>query len=80
MSPALELAYGLLRRPDHIGARMAVRAVGGLEDPDVIAASLAALCTDVANELRQHVADLCPRRPGKPIATEPPHGAPPPRM
>lgn len=50
---AIELADGLFRQPDHTGPRMAARAVGGLEDPDVIAASLAALYTDVADELRQ---------------------------
>jgi hypothetical protein len=48
---AIELAD--LRQPDHIGPTMAARAVGGLEDPDVIAASLAALYSDLASELDQ---------------------------
>jgi len=60
---AIELADGLLRQPDHIGPTMAARAVGGLEDPDVIAASLAALYTDVANDLRQRPSPILPRRP-----------------
>lgn len=48
---AIQLADGMLRQPDHTGPVMAARAAGGLEDPDVIAASLAALYNDVADEL-----------------------------
>jgi hypothetical protein len=48
---ALDLADDLLRQPDHAGPQMAARAAGGLEDPDVIAASLAALYTDLATAL-----------------------------
>jgi hypothetical protein len=48
---ALDLADALLRGPDHAGPQMAARAAGGLEDPDAIAASLAALYADLATAL-----------------------------
>jgi hypothetical protein len=48
---ALDLADSLMRLPEHAAPRMAARAAGGLEDPDVIAASLAALYTDLATAL-----------------------------
>jgi hypothetical protein len=46
---ALTLAAGLLARPDSPGPLMAAQAAGGLEDPDVVAASLATLWSDLSD-------------------------------
>lgn len=48
---ALTLAAELLARPDSPGPQMAAQAAGGLEDPDVIASSLATLWSDLSNAL-----------------------------
>lgn len=48
---ALALAVELLARPDSPGPRMAAQAAGGLEDPDVVANSLATLWSDLSKEL-----------------------------
>ena len=45
---ALTLAPELLARPDSPGPLMAAQAAGGLEDPDVVAASLATLWSDLS--------------------------------
>jgi len=50
---ALDLADGLLRQPHDAGPRMAARAAGGFEDAEAVAASLAALYSDLASVLRQ---------------------------
>ncbi|CAN5774578.1 hypothetical protein BH23ACT10_BH23ACT10_17860 [soil metagenome] len=49
------LGYGneLLGQPEQPWAQMAARAVAGLEDPDIIAASLAALFSDLAYSKRR---------------------------
>lgn len=44
---ALDLAKELLTKPDHRVPQMAARAAGGLEDPTIVAASLAALMSEV---------------------------------
>lgn len=46
---ALTLAAELLARPDSPGPLMAAQAAGGLEDHDVVAASLATLWSDLSN-------------------------------
>lgn len=46
---ALTLAAELLARPDSRGPQMAAQAAGGLEDPDVIAGSLATLWRDLSH-------------------------------
>lgn len=46
---ALDLAAELLARPDSPGPQMAARAVGGLEDADVVATSLAMLWSDLSD-------------------------------
>jgi hypothetical protein len=48
---ALTFADGLLDDADSPGPQMAARAAGGLEDPDVVAASLAALWSDLSDQL-----------------------------
>ena len=50
---ALSLAASLLARPDSPGAQMAAQAAGGLEDPDVVAASLATLWSYLSKEFRE---------------------------
>jgi hypothetical protein len=48
---ALTLAAELMARPDSPAPRMAAQAAGGLEDPDIIAASLATLWSDLQQQL-----------------------------
>ena len=48
---ALTLAGELLARPDSPGPQMAAQAAGGLEDPDIVANSLATLWSDLSNAL-----------------------------
>jgi hypothetical protein len=48
---ALTLSDGLLGQVGSPGPQMAARASGGLEDPDVVAASLAALWSDLSEQL-----------------------------
>ncbi|HEX9969618.1 MAG TPA: hypothetical protein VGB03_05725 [Acidimicrobiales bacterium] len=48
----LALATELMSYPDSPGPQMAARAAGGLEDPDVVAASLATLWSDLWNEVQ----------------------------
>lgn len=48
---AISLAGELLHRPDSPGPQMAARAVGALDDPEVVANSLATLWSDLSYEL-----------------------------
>lgn len=48
---ALSLAGELLPRPDSPGPRMAARAAGALDDPEVVANSLATLWSDLSGAL-----------------------------
>jgi hypothetical protein len=48
---ALDLAAELMAQADSPAPRMAAQAAGGLEDPDIIAASLATLWSDLSQEL-----------------------------
>ncbi|WP_419554483.1 hypothetical protein [Candidatus Poriferisodalis sp.] len=49
---AIALLGSLFGTADGLGVRMAVRAVGTLEDPDFVASSLVVLVGDLLHELK----------------------------